>query len=226
MEKRFHHYYLTEQLASKSLRSVFLAHHVSDASQEVVVKVFDSICLNVEQKDESLLQKVKWVKHFLHTHIVPVLDIGIEQGQPYIVSRYESSGSLRQLLNRLSPQHLKLQDALSIIFQVGRALRYAHEHNILHGNIKPENIFFDEQGKALLYAFVPSHSPGSGNTQATHITPTTQPQRDKVSPSSLQPGVQANLTWSYAPQTRNVYQKRSLKLWQTFDNSGVFWLLT
>jgi serine/threonine protein kinase len=153
MGKRFHDYYLTEQLTSKPLRSVYLAHHVSDDSQKVVVKIFDSRCLNIEQEDESLLQKAKWVKQFMHAHIVPVLDIGIEQGQPYIVSKYESSGSLRQFLNRLSPQHLNLEDALSIIFQVGRALRYAHEHNVLHGNIKPENIFFDEQGKALLADF-------------------------------------------------------------------------
>ena len=39
MQKHFHHYYLTERLASKPLRSVYLAHHVSDASQKVVVKV-------------------------------------------------------------------------------------------------------------------------------------------------------------------------------------------
>src|SRR5260370_864725 len=153
MQKRFHRYYLTERLASRPLRSVYLAHHMSDASQQVVIKVFDASCLNLDQESESLLQKVEWAKQFKHVHIVPVLDLGIEQGQPYVVSTYLSSGSLRHRLDCLSPQHLDLEEALPIIFQVGRALRYAHQHNIVHGNIKPENIFFNEQGKALLADF-------------------------------------------------------------------------
>ncbi|HEX3641181.1 MAG TPA: protein kinase, partial [Ktedonobacteraceae bacterium] len=153
MQKHFHHYSLTERLASKPLRSVYLAHHVSDVSQEVVVKIFDSRCLKLEQESKSLLQKVEWVKQFTHAHIVPVLDLGIEQGQPYIVSSYQSSGSLRDRLDRLAPERLDLQDALPIIFQVGRALRYAHQQNILHGNIKPENIFFNKLGEALLADF-------------------------------------------------------------------------
>ncbi len=153
MQKRFHHYYLTEQLASKPLRSAYLAHHMSDASEPVVLKIFHPTCLNTNQNSQSLLQKVEWIKQFKHVHIVPILDLGIEQGQPYVVSRYLSSGSLRHRLDHLSSQRLDLQEALAIIFQMGRALRYAHQQNIFHGNIKPENIFFDEQGKALLTDF-------------------------------------------------------------------------
>jgi len=153
MQQRFHHYYLTEPLASKRLRSVYLAHHISDTSQKVVVKVFDTTCLNFNPESESLLQKVEWIKQFKHAHIVPVLDVGIEQEQPYVVSTYLSSGSLRHRLDHLPSQSLDLEEALPIIFQVGRALRYAHQHNILHGNIKPENIFFNEQGEALLADF-------------------------------------------------------------------------
>jgi len=153
MQECFNQYDLTEQLACKPLRSVYLAHHISDASQEVVVKIFDSRCLNLEQESESLLQKVEWIKQFKYAYIVPVLDLGIEQGQPYVVSTYQSSGSLRDRLDYLAPQRLDLADALPIIFQVGRTLRYAHQHNILHGNLKPENIFFNEHGKALLADF-------------------------------------------------------------------------
>jgi serine/threonine protein kinase len=153
MQKRFSQYYLTEQLASKPLRSVYLAHCVSDASEKVVVKIFDAVCLNLEQERESLLQKVEWAKQFKHSHIVPVLDFGVEQGKPYVVSKYLSRGSLRYHLDHLSPQRLDLQDALHIVFQVGQALCYAHQHNILHSNIKPENIFFTKQGKVLLADF-------------------------------------------------------------------------
>ncbi|HEY4035180.1 MAG TPA: serine/threonine-protein kinase, partial [Ktedonobacteraceae bacterium] len=153
MQERFNQYYLTEQLASKPLRSVYLAHRVSDASQQVVVKLFDAACLNLEEESESLLQKVEWAKQFKHSHIVPILDLGIEQGQPYVVSTYLSGGSLRHYMDHLSAQRLDLQQALHIVFQVGQALRYAHQHKMLHSNIKPENIFFNKQGKVLLTDF-------------------------------------------------------------------------
>ncbi len=153
MQKHFHHYYLTKQLASKSLRSTYLAHHISNPSEQVVIKIFDATCLNLEQESESLLQKIKLIKQLEHAHIVPILDFGIDQGQPYVVSTYLPSGSLRHRLDHLPSQSLDLQDALSIILQIGRTLRYAHQHNILHGNIKPENILFNEQGKVLVGDF-------------------------------------------------------------------------
>jgi serine/threonine protein kinase len=155
MQERFNQYYLIERLASKPLRSVFLAHRVNDASQKVVVKIFDAACLNLDQENERFPQKVTWTKQFKHPHIVPVLDVGIEQGQPYIVNKYQGggNGSLRQRLDRLSPQRLNLHEALRIVVQAGQALCYAHDHNILHGNIKPENILFNKQGKVLLTDF-------------------------------------------------------------------------
>ncbi len=155
MQERFNQYYLIERLASKPLRSVFLAHRVNDASQKVVVKIFDAACLNLDQENEHLPQKVTWTKQFKHPHIVPVLDVGIEQGQPYIVNKYQGggNGSLRQRLDRLSSQHLNLHEALRIVLQAGEALCYAHDHNILHGNIKPENIFLNKQGRVLLTDF-------------------------------------------------------------------------
>ena len=38
--------------------------------------------------------------------------------------------------------------------QVGQALAYAHEHNIVHGNIKPENILLDARGQVVLTDFI------------------------------------------------------------------------
>ena len=48
---------------------------------------------------------------------------------------------------------LNLQEALKIIFQVGQVLCYAHQHHVLHGNLKPETIFFNSNGEVLLSDF-------------------------------------------------------------------------
>jgi len=153
MQKRFNQYYLTERIGSKPLRSVYLAHHVKDVSHKALLKIFDAICLALGQESERFLHQVEWIKQLRHAHVVPILDLGVEQGQPYVVSPYLSSGSLRRHLDILSPGCLDLQEALKIISQVGQALSYFHAHAHLHQNIKPENIFFNEQGEVLLADF-------------------------------------------------------------------------
>jgi serine/threonine protein kinase len=60
---------------------------------------------------------------------------------------------LRHRLNELSSHRLELSEALSIVLEVGEALVYAHANNVLHSNIKPENILFDADGQAVLTDF-------------------------------------------------------------------------
>jgi serine/threonine protein kinase len=153
MQRLFKHYCLNEQIASKTARSVYLAHSIGDVSEKVMLKVFDAQCLPLDQENESVLQQVEWIKQLRHPHILPILDLGVEQGQPYVVSAYMSNDSLRRYLDRVFPKQLDLQEALTIISQVGQALCYAHEHGLLHGNIKPGNIFFNDSGEVLLTDF-------------------------------------------------------------------------
>jgi serine/threonine protein kinase len=153
MRKRFNQYYITERISSRPLRSVYLAHHVKDISRKVLLKVFDATCLVLGQESGRLVHQVEWIKQLRHTHIAPILDLGVEQGQPYIVSQYLPGGSLRQYLDSLSPQRLSLHEALKIISQLGQALSYFHEHAHLHENVKPENVFLNEKGEVLLADF-------------------------------------------------------------------------
>ena len=145
MQERFSRYYLTGQVASKSCESVYLAHDLNHDSQKVVLKLFETTFFSFDQQSKTFLQKGEKIKQLRHSSVVPVLDLGVEQGQPYIVREYIARSSLRYWLDSLSPQRLNLQEALMIIIQVGQVLSFAHQQNILHGNIKPENIFFNEQ---------------------------------------------------------------------------------
>ena len=100
-----------------------------------------------------MLQKAQRIQELEHPHLVPILDMGIEDEQPFVVREYLPHESLRSHLRTLSPDRLPLRDALIIVSQVGQALAYAHKHYILHGNLKPENIFLDASGKAVLTDF-------------------------------------------------------------------------
>ncbi|MFJ8082191.1 serine/threonine-protein kinase [Streptomyces sp. NPDC096205] len=73
-----------------------------------------------------------------HPHIVPVFEAGETDGVLYIAMRYVSGSDLRHLLDREGP--LPLPAALRIAAQVASALDAAHEHGLVHRDVKPGNI--------------------------------------------------------------------------------------
>jgi serine/threonine protein kinase len=81
---------------------------------------------------------------------VPILNIGIEKEYPFVVREYLTNGSLRSRLKKIAPDRLELKEALTIVLGVGEALVYLHEHNTVHGNIKPENVLFGANGQIFL----------------------------------------------------------------------------
>jgi serine/threonine-protein kinase len=73
-----------------------------------------------------------------HPHIVPVFEAGETDGILYIAMRYVSGRDLRHLLDVRGP--LPLPDAVRIAAQVASALDAAHEHGLVHRDVKPGNI--------------------------------------------------------------------------------------
>ena len=124
-----------------------------ELERQVVLTVFSTSLFHFPYEHENLLEKAQRIKQLQHSHLVPILDIGIEEEQPFVVREYLANGSLRSRLKQISPRRLELRDALTIVSQVGEALAYAHEHNVLHGNLKPENILFDATGHIFLTDF-------------------------------------------------------------------------
>ncbi|MGW0770519.1 serine/threonine-protein kinase [Streptomyces sp. NPDC002676] len=77
-----------------------------------------------------------------HPHIVPVFEAGETDGVLYIAMRYVSGSDLRHLLDEHGP--LELPDAVRIAAQVASALDAAHEHGLVHRDVKPGNILVAE----------------------------------------------------------------------------------
>ncbi|MCX4853019.1 serine/threonine protein kinase [Streptomyces canus] len=73
-----------------------------------------------------------------HPHIVPVFEAGETDGVLYIAMRYVAGSDLRHLLDRQGP--LPLPTALRIAAQIASALDAAHEHGLVHRDVKPGNI--------------------------------------------------------------------------------------
>src|SRR5947207_487861 len=72
-----------------------------------------------------------------HPHIVPLLAAGDVEGLPYFVMPLVEGKSLRE---RLAGGELPIDEAVSILRDVAKALAYAHEHGVVHRDIKPDNV--------------------------------------------------------------------------------------
>jgi len=153
MQGKFHQYKLIADLTKKYYHSTYLASPTNEPERQVVLMVFASSLFSSRYERDAMLQKAQSIKELQHEHLLPILDMGTEGEQVFIVRDYLPNESLRSRLKQLSPQQLELHDAFAIILQVGEALAYAHQHNILHGNLKPENILFDADGQGILTDF-------------------------------------------------------------------------
>ncbi|MCJ1676830.1 serine/threonine protein kinase [Streptomyces sp. APSN-46.1] len=77
-----------------------------------------------------------------HPHIVPVFEAGEAEGLLYIAMRYVAGQDLRALLDRTGP--LPVETVARIAAQVASALDAAHDHNLVHRDVKPGNILVAE----------------------------------------------------------------------------------
>jgi serine/threonine-protein kinase len=87
-----------------------------------------------------------------HPHVCPIYDVGLHEGQPYVVMAYVKGQSLAERL----AQHGRFDDigeALTLIRQLLDALGAVHEHGIVHRDLKPSNVMLDAGGRAVLMDF-------------------------------------------------------------------------
>lgn len=86
-----------------------------------------------------------------HPNIVKVYNHGTYEGVPYIANEYVAGQNLKDVLDFRSS--LPIQEAVGIMIQLTSALQYAHDHNIIHRDVKPQNIFYLTDGTIKLGDF-------------------------------------------------------------------------
>ena len=99
---------------------------------------------------ERFLREIEIVAGLQHPHILPLYDSGQAATLLYFVMPYAEGESLRQLLAREG--QLPLDTAMRITHEVGGALQYAHDHGVIHRDVKPENVMVTA-GQAVVTDF-------------------------------------------------------------------------
>jgi serine/threonine-protein kinase len=137
-------------LGEGGFAAVFRAHD-NVLNRDVAVKVLDVELAPSPTVAARFLREAQTVARLEHPHIVPIYKVGRQQEIFYIIMRCIDGPSLRQLLE--TQRKLSIGDAARIARQVADALAYAHTHEIVHRDIKPDNILLDKSGHVLVTDF-------------------------------------------------------------------------
>src|SRR5215469_13989936 len=86
-----------------------------------------------------------------HANVVHLLDFVIENGTPVLIMDYALKGSLRQYYPEGA--RIPLTTIVDLVLQIAAALQYAHEHHVIHRDVKPENVLLDADNHLLLSDF-------------------------------------------------------------------------
>jgi serine/threonine protein kinase len=142
-------YQIKAELGHGGMSVVYLAHDPV-IGRDVAIKVLLSNLSSQPAARARFEREARIVAALEHPAIVPIYDFGEQDGQPFLVMRYMSGGSLADLL---SYGRLNLQDTAHIVRRLAGALDEAHARGIIHRDIKPGNILFDSHGEAFLTDF-------------------------------------------------------------------------
>ncbi len=139
-------YVIERELGRGGMSVVYLAH---DRRHErpVALKVLRAGLLTSREHADRFLREIRFVAQLTHPHILPLYDSGeiLDPGaRPllFYVMPLVAGGSLRERLK--AEGRLSVEQAIRIARAVGAALDYAHRRNIVHRDVKPENILLQE----------------------------------------------------------------------------------
>jgi serine/threonine-protein kinase len=120
--------------------------------RDVAIKVLPREFLHDPTFIARFEREVQTITSLEHPAVVPVYDFGEYNGQPYLVMRYMPGGSLAARI-RTGAGPLALGEAAALVDRIAAALDRAHQRGIIHRDVKPANILFDEMGSAYLSDF-------------------------------------------------------------------------
>ncbi len=147
--KQFGSYELREILGRGGMAAVFRGYQAA-IDRSVAVKVLPAELLHDPNFSTRFFNEARTLAKLTHPSILPLYDFGEANGMPYIVMPLMSKGTLA---DRLKGGPLPLAEAVRIITAVAQALDYANKQGVLHRDVKPNNILFDQHDNPYLADF-------------------------------------------------------------------------
>ena len=119
--------------------------------REVAIKVIRADLANNARFVQRFEAEAQLIAQLEHPHIVPLYDFWREPGGAYLVLRLLRGGNAEQSLRSDGPW--SLERATRLVDEIGGALAAAHAAGVIHRDVKPANVLFDERGQSYLADF-------------------------------------------------------------------------
>ena len=141
-------YAIKEEIGAGGMATVYLAEDLKHR-RKVAVKVLRPELAAVLGA-ERFLKEIEVTANLQHPHILPLFDSGEADGFLYYVMPFVEGESLREKLNR--EKQLSIEECIEITKGVASALDYAHRNDVIHRDVKPENILLHD-GQSIVADF-------------------------------------------------------------------------
>lgn len=143
-------YRIVRRLGSGGMAHVYYGEHVLLARPLAIKVLYTHLARDAEMR-ERFRREAEASSTLVHPHICSILDYGEVDGTVYLVMPYLAGGSLADVLVR--DRTVPPVRAATVAVQVAAALDFAQRRGVVHRDIKPDNVLFDEDGHVLITDF-------------------------------------------------------------------------
>src|SRR5436190_6811921 len=119
--------------------------------RQVAIKLMHREMSSDSDQLERFRREARAVAQLNNPYVVGVIDAGEDASTPYIVFEYVEGETLKDRIRRHG--RLPIAEAVAYSIEIARALGAAHEHQIVHRDVKPQNVLIDEEGTAKVTDF-------------------------------------------------------------------------
>ena len=156
-------YKVVRRLGGGGMANVYIAEH-AQLGRQVVLKVLHSHLAKDAEMLERFRREARAASQLVHPNIVPITDSGEGDGVLYTVMPYLPGGSFA---DRIGEGVRSPGEVAAVVAQAAVALDYAHRRGIVHRDVKPDNVLFDEDGHALVTDFGIAEARSQGRLTAS-----------------------------------------------------------
>lgn len=165
MRSQIGRYVLVSELGRSAIAVTYRGNDTR-LDRTVALKLLSQSAQYSTEFNAYFLESVRELAQLAHPGIARIYDYGFEEGLLYVVQEYISGQSLSSRLGK----PLEWRETAQILLRVLDALEYAHQHGVIHRDLKPDNILFGVEGQPVLCDFGIARMVEEEETRDTTVT--------------------------------------------------------
>lgn len=138
-----------EELGSGGFGTVY-KYHNNCLDMDFAVKIYDPVFVSAEEQlegEKRFFREAKMLFSLNNTHIARIYDAGRMDGKPYIRMEYIKGYTVEELRNREG--NMSFSRSAIVILHILAGLKHAHEHGVIHRDLRPRNVIFQKMKECL-----------------------------------------------------------------------------